>query len=292
MIIIKIRNNKGSFLVLIIAFAMLVTILGVFTIDLISTLLNKQLLNNRAQMLALQVGAIFNAGDRAGRINHLVVGSRELIYRSRQKLNMTGQVPFDHLRPLAEQLLDQARNGAVLLEQERKRLIMTRLSETKLLLTRNQSNSNNDSSVATGSPDQFVDQANVGTYNEYASEVSSSLVEPELKKYDLKHHYIDKSTGCYLGQIDSKLPDDDEDLSFKLCKLPPLTHGCSLRNPADYKQYAVVILNQRTVLPINCDQMPSVISLKLCGNYKTMFSGQTYTLDAISTATTSGPAFR
>jgi hypothetical protein len=286
---IKIRNSKGAIFILMIAFAILITTVGIFTIDIISTLLNRQLLDNRAQTLALRAAAIFNSGDRAGRINHLIVGSRDLIYRSRQNLNMTGQVPFDHFRPLAQQLLDQARNGAILLEQERKRLITARISEVKLLLT--ESNSTNASGTIF-SQNQFVDQANIGACNEYMSEVSSSLVEPELKKYDLKRRYIDKGKECYLGQIDSKLPDDDEDLSFKLCKLPPLTHGSSLLKPTDYKQYAVIILNQKTVLPDACDQMPSVIGLQLSGNFKTMFSGRTYTLVGTSIAATSGPAFR
>ncbi len=285
------NNEKGNLLLLTIALGVLVILLGAFSLDLVATFFNRQILESRANALALEAATILNAGDRAGRLNHLIVGSRELIYSSRQKFYKTNQFPFDHLRPLAQQLLDQSRSGATLLEEERRRLIAVRLSQIKSLLTSGQQNSADKQDGKTGSLGQFVARANLGTFSDQTAEVSSSQVDPGLKDCDLKRQYIDKITGLYFGQIDVKLPDDDRDLSFKLCKLPSVAKGSALNNLVKYRQCAF-LLQRGKDLRANFDEMPSAINLTLGANYKTMFSNRLYTLSATSTATTSGPAFR
>jgi len=154
-----------------------------------------------------------------------------------------------------------------------------------------ESNYNAYPDCITSSATEFVDHATVGSYNSQTAEIPSSQLDLALRKYDLKLHYIDEKTGLYYGEIDSKLPDDDEDLSFKLCRLPTLAHGCSLHDAAGYKPYAVII-DQGSELPGGCEQIPSTVAITLCHNYKGMLSHQSYTLSSSSMAATSGPAFR
>jgi hypothetical protein len=141
-------------------------------------------------------------------------------------------------------------------------------------------------------PIRFVDEADVGACNGYTSEVSANQSDLQLKEHDLTEKYIDKASESYLGGIDVKLPDEDSDLAFKLCKLPSLAHSSSLHDETKYEQYARLMDYGKLLPQVNCDQIPSAIRLRLRGNYKTTFAGQKYSFEVNSIAITSGPAFR
>ena len=282
------RSSTGSMLVLSCMLGILIVIGLLVVYDLLSVYINRQLLTDRADRMALEAASKFNEGDRASRMNHLLVQSRELIFRSRQNLESTANnQPFNHLGPLAFQVLDESRRGAELLERERQRLVAVRLAEVKKCL-------NGDTGSAAG---QFfmgnvsVDSIDVGTISGYSSGVSSLRSNQELRGDDLGQHYIDKSTGLYLGEIDARLPDKDADLPFKLCSLPGVAKQGALQRAAAFKTYAA-LLKKGTDLPVRVEQMPAAVRLQIHASYTGMLIKQQYELSASAMATGAGPAFQ
>jgi hypothetical protein len=260
----------------------------VFMYDMVSVFINHQLLGDRVDRLALEAAAKFNEGDQASRMNHLLVQSRDLIFRSRQTCEITAEAqPFNHLQPLAFKLLEQSRAGSRLLERERERLVAVRLAEVKKRLE-------SDCLSASGLGQiggETLDIVDVGTINGFSSGVSSAAVKGELKADDLRQRYIDKKTGLYLGEINAKLPNEDGDLSFKLCGLPATAKQGALQKVVDYKSYAV-LLKDGAEVPFKCEQMPSVVRVTVHGNYGGLLIRHSYALSGSAMATSAGPAFR
>ena len=282
------RQEIGSMLVLSCLIGVLIIVGTVFIYDVLSAYINHQLLSDRADRLALEAASKFNQGDRANRMNHLLVQSRDLIFHSRQTYDKTlSNQPYKHLLPLADQLLKQSRQGATLLEQERQRLVAVRLAEVQQSL----SNQGFDSSGPALFSKLSVEGLDVGTIDGFTSGVPSSYSSSELREDDLEKRLIDKKTGIYFGEIDAKLPSEDRDLPFKLCSLPPLNKQGALQRSAPYRQYAILRKNGEEI-PFQCGQMPTVVRLHLLGKYRGIFSKQQYELAADAMATSAGPAFK
>ena len=284
------RKNRGSLLILSIALIFVLAIVMFFAFDTITAFLNKQTLDGSAQKLALDAAIVLNAEDQAGRMNKFIAQSRQLVYCSRQELNLTDQVTCQTMQPLALYLSNQSRDGAIFLEQERERLVASRVSEINSLLMREYGYYTDKSKKEL--LEQFIDKADLGACSENTAEVLSDKSDQRLRQHDIEEHYLDKGNSLYLGDEDLKLPDEDKDLSFKLCKLPSLCHGSSMHNPETYINRANLLDNGLLLPKIKCDQIPSAIRLKICRTFKTLFSGQTYNLSSSSIATTSGPASR
>jgi hypothetical protein len=259
----------------------------IFLIDMSSIYINHQSLSDRTDRLTLEAASALNEGDRAGRLNHLIIQCRDMISRNRKAYALTEVQPFVHFRPLCWQLLDQSRHGAALLEQERQRLVSTRLMEIKTRLH----GYYQPPSVTTAKPQVVVDEIDVGTVKGFSSGVPSALVEPDLKENDIKERYIDKKTGLYAGEINARMPGEDSDLTFKLCALPKLDKESSLQRGADYKQYGVLV-NDGKEQAISCDQMPASVVLKASGSFKGMIFQQNYHVGTSAMANTAGPAFQ
>jgi hypothetical protein len=280
-------TKQGSTLILSCLVAFVLALGIIFLIDMSSVYISYQTLCDSTDRAALSAAAALNEGDRAGRINHLIAQSRDLIMRNRQAVALTGAPPFDRLRPLCAQLLEQARSGAILLEQERTALVSARLAEIKERLK----NKHSPSAEKGGQPGPEVLEIDIGTVQGLTSGVPSALVEGTLKDFDLKEHYIDKRTGLYLGEINAKMPDEDGDLKFKLCTLPSLAKESALQKGVEFKQYAVLVKDGQSRVDI-CDQMPASVVVKSSGTYKGLIFQRSYSVKASATASTAGPAFQ
>ncbi|PWT98279.1 MAG: hypothetical protein C5B53_06895 [Candidatus Melainabacteria bacterium] len=266
----------------------LIVIAITFLYDFLSVFINRQLLNDRTDRLALEAAAKFNEGDRTSRMNHLLVQSRNLIFLSRQTyVTTTALQPYNHLSPLAHQLLEQSRDGAKLLEKEQARLVAARLAEVKKNIispSLNQAGSSLFGNIS-------VDGLDVGTMDGFTSEVPSAYSASDLKENDAKDRYIDKKTGDYFGEVDVKLPTEDRDLSFKLSSLPVVAKQGALQKSAPYKQYAT-LRKDGADIPFKCEQMPTAVRLQLHAKYRGLLTKQEYDLSANSVATGAGPAFK
>lgn len=282
------RRDQGSMLVLSCMLGILIVIGLLVVYDLLSVYINRQLLTDRADRMALEAASKFNEGDRASRMNHLLVQSRELVFRSRQTLEATANnQPFNHLGPLAVQVLDESRRGAALLERERQRLIAVRLAQVKKCLNGEKSCPKRQFLMG----DVSIDAIDVGTISGFSSGVSSSRSDKELREDDLMQHYIDKASGLYLGGIDARLPAKDGDLPFKLCSLPAIAKQGALQRSAAFKAYAALLKNG-VDLPVRLDEMPAAVRIQIHASYTGMLVKQQYDLSASAMATGAGPAFQ
>ena len=268
--------------------AILIVIAFTFLYDFLSVFINRQLLSDRADRVALEAASKFNEGDRTSRMNHLLVQSRNLIFLSRQTyVTTTANQPFSNFAPLAHQLLEQARDSAGLLEKERARLATVRLAEVKQSLMNPSLNQAGSSLFGNIS----VDALDVGTIDGFTSEVPSNYSNNDLKENDLKDRYVDKKTGNYFAEVNAKLPTEDSDLSFVLSPLPAVAKQGALQKSAPYKQYVTLRKDGVDTL-FKCEQMPTAVRLQLHAKYRGLLTKQEYDLSANSLATGAGPAFK
>lgn len=85
-------------------------------------------LQTTADELALQGARILNEQDRIGQMNNMTARSRQLVYDAGEA-GQDVQANMNHLSDLSDRLREEARSGAILLEQERVKLLSVSKTE-------------------------------------------------------------------------------------------------------------------------------------------------------------------
>jgi hypothetical protein len=180
---------------------------------------------NQVQRLADQValtGACqLNDGNRLGQMNNLVARSRQLVYASRQNTYLAANSSTD-LQQLAQQFLDEDRQNAVALDQERGRL--------QILASREATQAMKDTFAQQSALYTMVlpwlvvkapsmSNASCGQINAIDSNVTALTGIEDLADYDRSKKYIQKASQLYAANTDEKLPGEDGDLHFYLASL-------------------------------------------------------------------------
>ncbi len=182
---------------------------------------------NAADELALGAAKVLNVDDRQGRINILVERSRELVFSSRKTYSDVSH-RIRHLEPLARQLVDEARGGAHVVEEERLAIAMAAENDLATVLKEDakqlaQKNSMNLSWFKTANPK--IVSCEVGTLKNSDSNVRIPEGYEELKVLDLGGDYVNRTSKLYKGNVDAKLPSPDDDLHFRFSALPAPAKG-------------------------------------------------------------------
>lgn len=290
-----IRKSSGSMIVLI------VFLLGIFVVFALSafTVNNFLFLRTRAQdkadHLALLLASKINTGDRVGQMNELQVRSRELIFCSRERIADCHGEELDMLSPIAEQLLNEAREGHTLLERERKNLVSQICKELKeSALAHNSSLSELGIFKMGGllAEAARIERVELGSMKNIPSSARSHTVFDGLNQFDLQQSFSHKTNGLYRANIDAKIPVPDGDLSFKISALAPNVKGtCSPAHciNADVFMRTGILIDHEEGQPCHPDfapcavqvhcKMPAALGLK--GDYRA-------DLTFVSSAATSG----
>jgi hypothetical protein len=246
--------------------------------------------NSKADGIALEAAAQLNANDPIGQFNNLVSRSRLLVETSRQSVSASGAGLRKQLQPLAQSLLDQSRDGAMLLESERQRLLMTKLTQMMQTVQERMRAPAVFSIVPWVEIKEVrVSGLQVGTVRELNAYVQSS--ENELYDYDLKQNYINKSSGFYRGNIDATLPASDKDLSFNISSLPaPVGNTLSparLIASDRFVPLATISIDDQPNM-LQCKQIPCAIQLKLVCQAVDRLTGSQYSTEVVATSCTHG----
>lgn len=204
---------------------------------------------------AMQLAKDFNAGDRVGQINNMVARNRELVYVSRQSVDMASAKNLAAWGPLASYMLDEARSSAALVDKERKDQIKLSLKDARDFAM--QHNMKVDDEKAEFSLpwwrtyDTQVGEISVGAIKDVESNVLNTDVYPELRDFDREKKYFQKGSNLYMGGINAKLPSPDEDLDFHFAALPAPVDGtispARLVNGDAFKPGAVIFQEQKNV---------------------------------------------
>lgn len=216
--------------------------------------------------MALLMAKTLNENDRIGQINNLVVRSRELVFVSRTSEDQVLAKQMGVWMPLARQLCQEARSGALVVEAERQN--QSELIRSRIQKMTKQYNGGN-LSIAMSQPwwcayAPRLYQVNLGYVDKVQSNILKTDVYSELRELDEQQRYVEPGTNLYKGNINARLPAPDSDLNFKLSSLPAPADDCvapaRLMNPEVYRNIAAVVEN-RKFLAGALDQIPSAIEL-------------------------------
>ncbi len=216
------RFRSGSTLFLVVCVAFMVIAVALIFVCLYMVMNQHRRNESKAEELALSMATGINRNDRIGDINSMTGYSREMVYSSRQALN-TVMKNYPQLRPLANQLLEESRASAQIVEND-KRILMTQIVKAVVI----DINSANAAVVkqrgltlpwvSTGV--SKVRSVDVGFLSGVSSNVRAPLAMPDLKDNDINQKWLDEKSLLYNANINARLPAPDDDLDFTICSLP------------------------------------------------------------------------
>lgn len=249
-------RQTGSMLILACAIGILIVVGMVFAINMGKFFVHHIHDQSVSDSLTLKAAMLLNADDRAGKMNNLVIQSRELVYDSRAAYNATLNANYSHLEPLAYRLLHQARWGAQFVDKGRQRLIEENIRALKTLVASDLDLKNHGASVTA---------LEVGSVADTRSNVYDDEAD-ELQSLDRQKRWIDPETKRFNGNINATLPDEDQDLTFKVSPLHAPNNGkmvqASLISANEFVKTATVIEKDEPK-DSTCDQLPSAVRLNL-----------------------------
>jgi len=177
-----------------------------------------------ANQLALAGACRINEYDRVGRMNSMIACCRQLVYSSRMDYDQAN-TNYPHLTGLAQDLLNEAHEGALLLETDRtqlRNLITSEVSQT----IQAKFNAEKDSYKLTmpclkvGVPELLT--RNLGQVDNIKSNVEEMKGFDELEDHD-QTQYIDSQSKLYKENINARLPGSDSHLNFRIsCLAAPV----------------------------------------------------------------------
>lgn len=215
-------------------------------------------LRTSADEIALAGARKLNDQDRIGQMNNMIARSRQLVFSSREELDKT-TAEYPQLEGLAQQLLAESRESAILLENQRKSLRDLAVAEANTAMQQKFDEIKGTYPMAL--PWLTVGTATMPTKKlGKISELQSNVLQlkniDELETFDSSSGYLHASPGLklYKESIDAKLPATDNDLKFKLCPLPaPVEKTVSPARLVLYKKYK----------PAESDHMPCAAQVEL-----------------------------
>jgi hypothetical protein len=245
---------RGSMLLLTCAIGVVLVILIVFAVTLGQMFVHHVHEQSITDASTLRAAAMLNANDQIGRMNNLVVQSRELVFDSRAAQSSTMTRDYWYLAPLAQRLLDDSRWGASFVDQARQRLIVERLKSLLIMAS---------SDASLQSHGIKVTGIQVGNLADSRSNVYDDEAN-ELQEFDDSKHWIDPKTRLFVGNINAELPNEDKDLIFKISPLYPPIKGkmvqAAIINNNDFKPTATIIENGKPT-ETTCEHMPSAVKI-------------------------------
>jgi len=200
---------------------LVVAILGI-GIAVSMMMMSQKRTQSQVENLSLEMASAINKDDWVGQMNNMTEFSRELVFTSRSALN-EAIAHHQRMRPLAIQLMDEARQSATLVESERKEL-------TVLIMKDLQKRANNLANTATNRPgmnlpgvstdSMQIKSVDAGYIEGVLTNLTSAEGLPDLREYDLQEKYVTQKSFVYLPNINAKLPAPDDDIKFDFCSLP------------------------------------------------------------------------
>jgi len=214
--------------------------------------------------IAMDLAKVLNKDDRVGQINNVIARCRELVYVSRENVVRASEKGYNHLLPLANQLVEESRSSAVLVESERENQKGMSISDVKVMIENYNLKARPDSSFKLPwfeSYDPAVYDVKLGYVDKVESNVENLQVIPELRDFDQTNGYIQKGSNLYKGNINARLPNPDSDLDFKLSSLPTTVEQTvappRLVNADVFRPAAVLFTDKEFRLGKKMDQLPS-----------------------------------
>lgn len=289
------RNQSGNMLIMVGVFSAMSGVLILLASSFGALFVEESRLQQSANEIALSGARKLNENDRIGQMNNMVARCRQLVFCSSDTYSQV-DTSYEHLRHLSEQLADEARESAELLETERHQLSVLAKNEANdaMLAKFNE--------IKTTYP-MCLPWLRVDTpvlhnrKNGKIADVQSNVLEMkgfhDLEAHDAAQGYLHTypDMKLYKQDCDAHLPGGDNYLHFKLASLPA---------PVADSSAPSIISNTTTVSPARAvlaqtfrtmdgDELPSACQCTLKMTVATTLgASSSQTAQAIGTAVATG----
>jgi hypothetical protein len=220
-----------------------------------------------ADAMALTMATKMNTADRIGEFNQVQEASRELVFVSRQNLDQCSDANIPDLDILCDQLLQNARSGHSLVEDERKNQISVVGKEVQEAIVaynceRNKEGDSPFFGLQTFAPE--ILRVDLGRLAKVNCNVRSLDTIPELASYDTLKFYCDKTSKLYAADINAALPAPESDLEFNFSSLPAYIGKTSApsrnTNANVFVPYGTVFAEGK-IKNVSLKQIPSAVQI-------------------------------
>lgn len=249
---LKLRTGKGNMMMIMIMIAgvIIVAVLVVMTVHFV--FFAEKRVQGESDDIALRLARQLNQNDNAGFLNNIVSYSRESVFNSRKTYNSIKE-RAEQLEPLARQLSTDAREGAVLVEQERQALSRHTLAELRKSIEDAAKEGRASVTLPWASYAQpEIKTVEIGYIKDVESNVASPTGNDELLAFDKSAGNL-TNADFYKANRNLSLPDADSDLTFKLSSLPaPIKDTISpprLAGPKAFKMEYDLVKDGKFVSP-------------------------------------------
>jgi len=231
---------------------------------------SNQLLQNTTERVALTAAQRLNENDHAGKLNNLTAYSRESVFLAREMHDKAVSNPqLADYQQLASQVLENSREGATLVSDEKRRFVNTTMGELRALVKDKSAPFGKEIALFDASVDKpKIQNFSVGTLENMESNVVAPGGVPQLAEYDSSHYFLKKGRDFdfYVAGKSLKLPGADADLDFVLSPLPMAVSGTAapmrLVSEAHYKPNMVLVENGKDAIG-SCSIMPSCAQVSM-----------------------------
>lgn len=260
------RSEVGGVLPLIMLAAVIIAVLSLVAIAVCALYMVESKLRSTAENYVLQSGIQLNKDDRIGETNLMVERSREAVFTARKTLNdIESGAP--HVAPLARLLLEDARAGSKQIDDERRLLSGILGKELEANLTAQIKREAQAGPVNLMffqlQPKEDI-TVEVGAVKDTPSNATAPIALPALKNHDRESGYFYQGTDYYQPDLNTRLPEPDEDLTFRFASLAPqikdTVANARLLTPDDFDPQTVIIAPGKLVRP-TLKNLPSAVRL-------------------------------
>jgi len=290
------RNAKGNMLIMVSVFMALIAVLVLLACSFGAIYFEHTRLQQSANEIALAGARKLNENDRVGQMNNMIARCRQLVFCSTQNFNDV-DTSYHHLHHLAEQLDEEARDSAMLLETERHQLATLSRSEANDAMEAkfNEIKVSYPMSlpwikVSTPTVASQVE----GKLHDVQSNVAEMKGFHELELHDAAYPYLQSyadGVKLYKEHTNARLPGTDASLNFKIASLPApvaATSGISLISAQTTVSAARAVLASK-FRNIDSDELPSACQVTLSLGVSTTLGASSQShAQAIGTAVVTG----
>lgn len=257
---------------------------------------SNQRLQDSGEKVALNAAQKLNENDNVGRLNNLIGDSRELVFTARQMRDVTLYNPhYRDYEKLAAQYMDQTRDGARLLADERQRFVNATVAEMRSLVKGKTTPLGREIELFDASVDKpKILDFKIGTLNNLESNVQAPPAVPDLIAFDNAHSFLKrgKDFDFYVAGKSLKLPAPDDDLDFLLSPLPMAVNDTAapmrLVSEKHFKPTMSILENGNDAIG-SCSIMPSCVQVLMSVKMKSKIVDNVETgTKSLSTACTNG----
>ena len=179
------------------------------------------------QQLTMQTALELNEANSATRLNELSSRARQLVSSDQDNYDAVFDTRHYSLEPLARYLLDQSRDGACLLDAEKKQCLAEELESIR----------QNTGKRFDNFPVKVINLPWLEIHGPelaclelgYLKNTNSSVNEVDqldhIARKDRSSSLVDPKNGFYRANVDARLDDDNSDIPFKFASLPATLKG-------------------------------------------------------------------